>query len=132
MSYKYIGKCTTQGLPPRREVLQSFASAAAKWEVSERWVSRFLHRHADKLTIRVSSVIDHDRHKADLKERYELYFRMLHDKTLEYGVEPENTYNMDEKGFAIGVTNCSKGSSPRRYGHQKRAGSPYRMTIWNW
>ena len=27
---------------------------------------------------------------------------------LEYGIIDENTYNADEKGFAIGVTNCSK------------------------
>ena len=26
----------------------------------------------------------------------------------QYGVDARNTYNMDEKGFFVGITNCSK------------------------
>ena len=46
---KYIEKCTRQGLPPNREMIKNFGSAIAQWEVSESWVTRFLHRHPDQL-----------------------------------------------------------------------------------
>jgi hypothetical protein len=76
----YIERCRRRGLPPTPEMIQNFAVAVAKWEVSESWVSWFLHRHTDKLTIKWSAGIDCNRHKADSKERYKLYFDMLHSK----------------------------------------------------
>ena len=33
---------------------------------------------------------------------------MLHSKMREYDVDERNTYNMDEKGFFVGITNRSK------------------------
>jgi phage protein D len=61
----YIEKCTRRGLPPTREMLQNFGSAVAQCEVSQSWVTRFLHRHSDKLTTKMSAGIDRDWHKAD-------------------------------------------------------------------
>ena len=104
----YIERCTRRGLPPTREMIQNFAAAIAKWEVSESWVTRFLHRHSDKLTIKWSAGIDRDRHQADSAERYKLYFDILHSKMREYDVDARNTYNMDEKGFFVGITGRSK------------------------
>jgi hypothetical protein len=104
----YIERCVRRGLPPTREMIQNFAAAVAKWEVSESWVSRFLHRHADELTIKWSAGINRNWHKADSKERYKLYFNMLHSKMQEYNIDKRNTYNMAEKGFFIGITNRSK------------------------
>lgn len=49
---RYIERCTEKGLPPTREMVQNFASEVAKWEASESWVTRFLHRHNVNLTIR--------------------------------------------------------------------------------
>jgi hypothetical protein len=51
--------------------------------------------------------MDAVRHKADLEANYKLYFD-LHQKMEEYGIEPRHTYNMDEKGFSIGVVRKSK------------------------
>ena len=48
------------------------------------------------------------RHKADSGAKYSKYFELLHQKMTEYNLQPENTYNMDEKGFMIGVTGRSK------------------------
>jgi hypothetical protein len=89
-------------------MIQNFAETVAKCEVSESWVTRFLHRHASELTIKWSAGIDRNRHKADSKERYKLYYDMLHSKMREYDVDERNTYNMDEKGFFVGITNRSK------------------------
>ena len=79
-----------------------------KLEVLESWVSWFLHRYADKLTIKWSAGIDRNRHKADSEERYRLYFDMLYSKIREYNVELSNIYNIDEKGFTIGIINRLK------------------------
>ena len=46
--------------------------------------------------------------KADSGAKYSKYFKLLHYKMAEYDVQPENTYNMDEKGFMIGVSGRSK------------------------
>ena len=52
--------------------------------------------------------MDRNRHKADSEERYRLYFALIHSKMRKYNVKPENTYNMDEKGFLVGITTRSK------------------------
>jgi hypothetical protein len=52
--------------------------------------------------------MDRVRHKADSVDKYNMYFDLLHDKMKEYEVEPRQIYNMDEKGFMIGVTGRSK------------------------
>jgi hypothetical protein len=52
--------------------------------------------------------MDLNRHAADLYEKYTLYFDLLHGKMTEYNILPRNTYNMDEKGFMIGVLSKSK------------------------
>ena len=52
--------------------------------------------------------MDSNRHKADSSDKYRLYFNHLHSKIDEYQIDPRHTYNMDEKGFAIGVTGRSK------------------------
>ncbi|CAE7002962.1 DDE 1 multi-domain protein [Pyrenophora teres f. teres] len=104
----YIERCAMRGLPPTREMIQDFAGLIAKREVSESLVTRFLHRHADELTIKWSAGIDRNRHKADSKERCILYFHMLFSKIIEYGIEQRDTWNADEKGFAIGILNRLK------------------------
>ena len=89
-------------------MLKKFGSAVAQCEVSDSWVTRFLHRHADEITTKWSAGIDRVRHQADSKHKYELYFNLLHSKMREYAVEERNTYNMDEKGFFVGITSRTK------------------------
>ena len=43
-----------------------------------------------------------ERHAADSYEKYSKYFDMLELKITEKDIQPEQTYNMDEKGFMIG------------------------------
>ncbi len=105
---KYIEALTKRGLLPTREMIQSLASIVAKKKVGRNWVSRFLERNHAHLTSKWTTGMDRVRHKADSKYKYSLYFDLLHQKMLEYEVEPENVYNMDEKGFLLGITGRSK------------------------
>jgi hypothetical protein len=89
-------------------VVQNFATAVAQEEVGTRWVSLFLARNKPNLTSQWTTGMDRNRLMADTKGRYNLYFHLLHSKMSEYNFEAENTYNMDEKGFLIGITTRSE------------------------
>jgi hypothetical protein len=52
--------------------------------------------------------MDAVRHKADSEANYKLYFDLLHLLMEEYGIEPRHTYNIDKKGFSIGVIGKTK------------------------
>ena len=89
-------------------MIRRFASGVAQEHVGKGWVTRFVNKHHDQLISRWTSGMDYVRHQADSEAKYKLYFDLLHGKTEEYDVLPENTYNMDEKGFMIRVIGRSK------------------------
>jgi hypothetical protein len=111
---KYIEDLTKRGLPPTRDMIRNFASDICHNHVGDGWVTRFLHRNHDHLISKWTAGMDRSRHNADSTAKYELYFDLLHGKIEEYGVMPANTYNMDEKGFMIGITGRSKRVFSRR------------------
>jgi hypothetical protein len=89
-------------------MVQNFALVIAKEPVSESWVTRFVNRHPSELILKWAAGIDSNRHQADSGVKYKLYFDLLVNKITEYDVDVEHTYNMDEKGFMIGVVSKSK------------------------
>ncbi|KAF2023924.1 hypothetical protein EK21DRAFT_17341, partial [Setomelanomma holmii] len=105
---RYIGDLSKRGLPPTREMIQNFASAMAKEDVSESWVTHNVNNYEDQLTAKWTTGMDRVRHQADSEDKYKLYLDLLHSEIDEYQVEPQHMYNMDEKGFLIGVTSRSK------------------------
>jgi hypothetical protein len=105
---RYIERLTEQGLPPSRSMIRNFGSQIAKKELGYHWVDRFLQRFPDKLISRWTVGMDNNRHKADSALKYRLYFSLLRDKIEKYQVEARYIYNMDEKGFMLGVVSRSK------------------------
>jgi hypothetical protein len=89
-------------------MIQNFASEVAKEMYSESWITCFVNRHKDHLISCWTAGMDRVHYQADSAEKYKLYFDLLYQKIMEYDVEACHTYNMDEKGFMIGVTGCSK------------------------
>ena len=116
---KYIEGLTARHLPPTREMIRNFASVIAKEPVSESWVTRFINRHSIHLISQWVTGMDSNRHKADSATKYSLYFDYLRSKIDQYHVDPRHTYNMDEKGFLIGVINRSKRVFSRRMWERK-------------
>ena len=47
--------------------------------------------------------MDTNRKRADSAFKYSLYFELLQRKIEQYKVDPRHIYNMDEKGFLIGI-----------------------------
>ncbi|KAF1965771.1 hypothetical protein BU23DRAFT_593520 [Bimuria novae-zelandiae CBS 107.79] len=78
---QHINKLTERRLPPTKEIMRNFA---------------------------LSKAIDAVRHHANSYLKYRLYFNLLHEKMAQYNIQACNTYNIDEKGFLIGILGRSK------------------------
>jgi hypothetical protein len=66
--------------------------------------------------------VDHStRHLADSESKYCLYFELLHQKITEYQLEARDIYDMDEKGFSIGILGRSKRIFSRRMWEKKES-----------
>lgn len=89
-------------------MIRNFSSEVASQPVSESWVTRFLNRHRIHLISKWTTGIDRKRYQADPAAKYKQYFDLLYYKMKQYDLLPRDTYNMDEKGFMIGVIGRSK------------------------
>ncbi|KAF1343525.1 hypothetical protein EJ07DRAFT_186504 [Lizonia empirigonia] len=98
-------------LPPTRTMIQNLASSVASERCSDSWVTRFLHCYHDQLKGVWTTGIDSESHNA------------------ESAYKPEHTYNMDEKGFAIGVLGRLKRIFSRRQYKRERSGRLARMAL---
>ena len=104
---QYIRGLTERHLMPTRQMIVNFTTPLARWEPSDRWVTRLLYHHPDELLTAWSTPMEAVRHHADTHDKYSQYFTLLHHKIAERDILPENTYNMDEKGFMVGVSGRS-------------------------
>jgi hypothetical protein len=104
----YIDALTARGLPPTRQMIWNFASDIAGRPAGKSWADRFIKRHDIDLVSRWASGMDTQRKKADSAFKYTLYFELLRRKIEQYNVDPRHVYNMDEKGFLIGVLSRMK------------------------
>jgi hypothetical protein len=59
---RYIQSLSDRHMPPTRNMIQNFASKIAREEVSEAWVTRFLHRHPDDIISKWATGMDSARH----------------------------------------------------------------------
>ena len=101
-------------MPPTRDMIANFASAVAQEPVSESWVTRFINKYSFHLISQYTTGMDANRHNANSYIKYKLYFDLLQAGIAKYNVDAEHTYNMDEKGFMIGVTTRTKHVFSRR------------------
>ncbi|KAH7563685.1 hypothetical protein BM1_00732 [Bipolaris maydis] len=129
---KYIIKQSGRAIPPTRSMIKKFVAGIAQWEPSDSWVTRFLKRNRANITIKTSTGIDRDRHKADNITLYRRYFRLLHDKLDQYDIQPHDIYNMDEKGFLLRVNCRSKRVFSKQLWDQKKVTAPMRDGSREW
>ncbi|KAF1343462.1 hypothetical protein EJ07DRAFT_149168, partial [Lizonia empirigonia] len=105
---QYINQLTEDGLAPTRTMVQNLAGEIAGKPASQSWVTRFMRRHSSEIASHWTTGLDRNRHKADSVPKYESYFKLLSTKMERYHILPRDIYNMDEKGFLIGVPGRSK------------------------
>jgi hypothetical protein len=84
---------------------ESVAQGAAEisgQQVGGSWPKRFLKRHPD-LKMKKTIGLEKARAKALNKFAVDEFFDVLTDVIKEYDIQPENIFNMDEKGIQLGI-----------------------------
>ena len=76
-------------------------------KLSKDWVTRFMSCHPQLASV-CRKCIEASRIKDISVERLTKWFEDLHQIIEEYKIKPENIYNMDESGFAIGDIEASQ------------------------
>ena len=107
-------------LPPTPAIVTLWASHICGKEPSKNWSAGFKARHKDILDCRYLNTIDLARHKADSEASYSQYFTILRQKIDQYSIQPQNCYNMDEKGFLIGHLQKVRRIFPKALMQQQR------------
>ena len=100
------------GFPPRvaqlREMAEELLRAKGDYkELGKNWVSGFLGRHPT-LQAKYSRTLDQDRFLAQNRDIIQDWFNLYRSIKAEYGIIDEDTYNMDENGYMIGIAGSSK------------------------
>jgi hypothetical protein len=89
-------------------MLRNFAFKICGTRPGFHWPAHFIKRHEKDLVFLWTSGIDSNRKQADSTANYALYFELLARKIQEYELQPEDIYNMDEKGFLIRMVGNGK------------------------
>ena len=100
------------GWPPRVSHVRFMASEMLKDKgdhevLGKNWVAGFLHRH-EELQSRFSQPLDKERAATHDPEKLLRWFQLFETTIQKYDIQQEDTYNMDEKGFALGVAGRAK------------------------
>jgi hypothetical protein len=106
--YEYIHHLCERNLAPTPTMVANFAADIAGKRPGKNWVARWLKKHPGILIQKNTSGLDIDRQKSERKDRYEAYMMHLGEKFGKYELQPCQIYNMDEKGFSMGI--LQKGS----------------------
>jgi hypothetical protein len=99
----YINTLTTRGIPPTPAMIRNFVYDITKEWVSKNWVTNWTKRHSQELESSYLQPLDMARKIADNLHQYAIYFNQLEEYIKRYEILPGNQYNMDEKGFLIGI-----------------------------
>ena len=109
----HIKQLCDRCLPPTPAIMADIAAQLGGKAPGHNWCSRFVQRHKTELDSRYLDSLDLNRHEADSVASFERYFSVVGKKVEEYNILPENTYNMDEKGFLLGRITKAKRVFPK-------------------
>jgi hypothetical protein len=100
----YINRLSDQELPPTNMMVRNFIEELSNSTVGKNFVGDWCRKHQDDLLNGYLAPFDIKRKKADCYQSYSRYFTILKQKMEEYSIQPYNMYNIDEKGFLIGIS----------------------------
>lgn len=103
---------TAWGWPPRIEQLESMAKhlMEAKGDMDpleQHWYKNFLTRHPD-MKMKYSRNLNQTRKDASNLATSQEWFDLYNSVRSQHGIAQSDIYNMDEKGFAMGIADSSK------------------------
>lgn len=86
----------------REAVLLVCQVANGPSKVGKDWIYRFLRRHPEVKT-KIGQKLDHQRAQASTIDTIQAFFTQLQTLVSQYDIKPQNIWNMDETGIALGV-----------------------------
>ena len=111
---QWILSMDSRGAAPRPATVREMADLllAARGStpvqtVGENWVNKFVKRHAE-LSTRFSRRYNYERAKCGDPKIIHEWFDCVQHTILQYGINPDDIYNFDETGFAMGLTATAK------------------------
>ncbi|KAL1966447.1 hypothetical protein VTN77DRAFT_4589 [Rasamsonia byssochlamydoides] len=112
---KWILDLNKRGLPPRPAFVENMAnhllsqrgSQGPPPRVGKNWVFKLVKRH-DELQTRYTRRYNHERAKCEESSIIGGWFDCLYEKIMKYGIQPDDIYNFDETGFAMGLIATTK------------------------
>ena len=111
---KWIISLDDRGAAPRPATVRETANLllAARGTtpvqtVGEKWVYNFVKRHPE-LSTRFSRRYNYERAKCEDPKIIMEWFNCVQHAIFQYGINPDDIYNFDETGFAMGLTATAK------------------------
>lgn len=111
---KWIISMDSRGSAPRPSMVREMADLLLKQRgttpvisVGQNWVTHFVKRYPT-LASRFSRRYNYERAKCEDPRIIGEWFNLVQKTILQYGIDPDDVYNFDETGFAMGLTATAK------------------------
>ncbi|KAI2714075.1 transcriptional regulator family: Centromere protein B, DNA-binding region and Helix-turn-helix [Penicillium roqueforti] len=111
---KWILSMDSRGAAPRPSMVREMADLLLKQRgtipvltVGENWVTNFVKRRP-LLSSRFSKRYNYERAKCEDPKIITEWFNLVRKTILQFGIDPDDVYNFDKTGFAMGLTATAK------------------------
>ncbi|EED15968.1 conserved hypothetical protein [Talaromyces stipitatus ATCC 10500] len=108
---KWVLDLDRRGLPPRHSLVREMANyillQRGNQQVGENWVTNLIKRRPE-IESKFSRKYNYERAKCEDPKIIQGHFDRVRDMISEYGILPEDIYNFDETGFAMGLCATAK------------------------
>jgi hypothetical protein len=118
---KWILSMDSRGSAPRPSTIREMANillasrgSTPVTSVGENWVTKFVKRHSI-LSSRFSKGYNFARAQCEDPKAIRDWFSLVQNTILSYGIDPDDIYNFDETGFAMGLIATAKVITRREY-----------------
>lgn len=92
-------------LYPAPTILRNMVHTITGTLPSRSWATRFTNRHKDKFKVLTVSGMGASRHTGEYRQAFEEYFDELGENCARHNIGAEAIFNMDKKGFMMGIIN---------------------------
>ncbi|KAF1989444.1 hypothetical protein K402DRAFT_308343, partial [Aulographum hederae CBS 113979] len=104
---QYMNLLSDRCLPPTVHMVRVMASGLCGDLPEKDWVPDLVERHRERLETGFLDGFNLSRKNADNAYEYDKFFEQVW-MEIQSHIQPENSYNMNEKGFLIGILNKTR------------------------
>jgi hypothetical protein len=108
---KWVLDLDRRGLPPRHSLVREMANylllQSGKQPVGKNWITKLIKRRPE-IDSKFARKYNYERAKCEDPKIIQEHFDRVRNAISEYGILPEDIYNFDETGFAMGLCASAK------------------------